>query len=121
MAKPPAPTLPCKQCGYVNEPERVYCHNCGQKLDRSVLPKESEVRRESPQQAQRRIRRMTNPSASQVVKELRTFAKTIAWSVVAAGLVQILREPDGTPTRNNEIPLRLVSSEMASLLESPQP
>ena len=33
-------TLTCAECGFVNEAERVYCHNCGKKLDRSLIPKE---------------------------------------------------------------------------------
>ena len=36
MSQSSTPKLTCGQCGYENEPERVYCHNCGTKLDRSV-------------------------------------------------------------------------------------
>jgi hypothetical protein len=121
MAKTNAPTLTCKNCSYVNEPERVYCHNCGQKLDRSVLPKESEVRRESPEKAQRRIRKMTNPGANAFTREAATLVKTLAWAVVAAAIVQIARPPDGVPPGRGEIPQRLVSSEVAQLIETPQP
>src|SRR4051794_36000323 len=112
MAKPPpAPTLTCKECGYVNEPERVYCHNCGQKLDRSILPKEAEVRRETPQQAQRRIRKMTNPEKSVVLQEMKTGFKAIVWAAVLAALIQIAREPDGVPEKSDGLPTRFVSTE----------
>ena len=30
-------TLTCKECQHVNEEARIYCHNCGTKLDRSLL------------------------------------------------------------------------------------
>lgn len=39
------PRLVCKECSYKNEPERVYCHNCGAKLDRSLLPSKEEQKR----------------------------------------------------------------------------
>lgn len=121
MAKSPSLTLQCKQCNYVNEPERVYCHNCGTKLDRSVLPKESEVRRESPQKAQRRIKKMTNPGSGSVKREVVTFAKTIIFATLAAGLVQMFREPaDAPPTSNTELSV-LLSSELMNLVNSPQP
>lgn len=120
MAKAPSLTLQCKQCNYVNEPERVYCHNCGTKLDRSVLPKEAEVRRESPERAQRRIKKMTNPGASSVKREIAAFAKTIIFATVVAGLVQMLREPADIPQKSNELSV-LLSSELMQLTSSPQP
>lgn len=121
MAKTNAPTLTCKQCSYVNEPERVYCHNCGQKLDRSVLPKESEIRRESPEKAQKRIRKMTNPGSNPIVQEGRVLVKTLAWAALVAAIIQMAREPDGAPAKQSQIPLRPVSTEVSQLVESPQP
>jgi hypothetical protein len=121
MAKSPTLTLTCKQCRYVNEPERVYCHNCGSKLDRSVLPKEEEVRRESPEKAQRRIKKMTNPGANPVLREGKSFVKTIALAIVAAGLIQMVREPADTPPEKGELTTRFVSSELMDLVNFPQP
>lgn len=33
----PIQQLPCAKCGHINEPQRVYCHNCGEKLDRTAI------------------------------------------------------------------------------------
>ena len=44
MAKNDTRRLTCAECKYENEVERVYCHNCGEKLDRSLLPKVDEVK-----------------------------------------------------------------------------
>ncbi|MEI7864055.1 MAG: hypothetical protein WCI38_01690 [Chthoniobacterales bacterium] len=30
--------LPCRACGFDNDPTRVYCHNCGVRLDREAAP-----------------------------------------------------------------------------------
>ena len=55
-------TLVCKQCNFENEPERVYCHNCGAKLDRSLLPPEA-TKREDPVIVQERVRKLVRPRA----------------------------------------------------------
>ena len=31
--------LVCPECQRQNEPERIYCHDCGARLDRSALAK----------------------------------------------------------------------------------
>lgn len=121
MAETPAPTLPCKQCGYVNEPERVYCHNCGTKLDRSILPKEEEVRRESPEKARRRIQKMTNPDKGTVKREIKTFFQTIIWAAVVALLIQILRPPDNVPPAQQNVLARLIGSDFTDAVSSPTP
>ncbi len=115
-------TLPCKQCGYVNEPERVYCHNCGSKLDRSVLPKEDQVNRESPEKARRRIQKMTNPGKDYVKREVKAFFSTMFWAVVVAALIQIARVPDGVPVVKQGVLLNhLIGSELIEALEAPNP
>src|ERR1700761_106873 len=93
----PAPTLPCKECGYVNEPERVYCHNCGAKLDRSVLPKEEQLRRENPDRARKRIMRMANPGANFWKAAFFNTIKSLVYGAVAAAIIVALRAPDELP------------------------
>ena len=51
-------TLTCKQCNYENEAERIYCHNCGAKLDRSVVPQEKKME-ESPDKQRKRVKKLT--------------------------------------------------------------
>ncbi len=122
MASSPAsPTLPCKQCGYSNEPERVYCHNCGAKLDRSLLPKEDQLRRESPDKARRRIRRMANPEASPILREAKALAKTLAWAAVVAALILAALPPADAPAKQAELGDRMVGSDLITALEKPQP
>ncbi len=121
MPETPAPTLPCKQCGYVNEPERVYCHNCGTKLDRSVLPKEEEVRRETPEKARRRIQKMTNPDKGIVKRELKTLVQTILWAASTALLIQILRPPSDVPPVQKDVLPRMIQSDIMDAVEAAQP
>ncbi len=113
-------TLTCKECSYANEPERVYCHNCGAKLDRSVLPKEEQLRRESPQKARRRIMRMTNPGAGFVKQTLSNFAKTIGYAIFAAGFILMLRAPSDLPGKGG-ISMRMVSTDLLEMMQAQTP
>ena len=52
--------LLCPECRRENEPERIYCHDCGARLDRSSLAKEKSTE-EAPKETQRRLRSMLDP------------------------------------------------------------
>ena len=123
MPPNPSPTanLPCEQCGYLNEPERVYCHNCGAKLDRSLLPKTEEKKQEQPDKARKRIAKMTNPQSGWFGREVKTLFKVAFWSAAIAAVFQICREPEGVPPEKKESTLRLVSGDMMDAVQSPTP
>lgn len=123
MAAPaPASTLTCSECAFVNEVQRVYCHQCGAKLDRSVLPKAEEKDEESIEKTRSRILKMTNPNASNWRTELKTLASTLLYAFLLAGLLQLLRTPDNLPgPPNPDAVPRIISSELSEALEAPQP
>lgn len=122
MASSAAPTLTCAQCGYANEAERVYCHNCGGKLDRTLLPKEDERKKESLEKTRRRVKKLTNPGADPVTREIKAFFKTFSSAAFVAALILFVRPPDNVPDpRPESLPTRIVSSELVTAIESPQP
>jgi hypothetical protein len=92
------PTLPCAACGHQNEPERVYCHNCGQKLDRSLLPKGQETVEESDEKRRRRVRKMMRPK-----RPIGATVKTLVSVLVFAGLIAAVflyfQQPEILPDR----------------------
>ena len=92
----PLPNIDCKECGHVNEGERVYCHNCGGKLDRSVLAT-AKQEQESIEQRQRRVRKMMNPDTGLGRFWWRTALKTIGSAAIAAALIDMALPPDGVP------------------------
>ena len=116
-----SPTLPCEQCGYANEPERVYCHNCGSKLDRSLLPKAAEKSQESPEKARKRIEKITNPKTNVLWREAKALFKVAFFSALVAAVFLICQKPDGLPEGKRETSMRLVSSDMMDALGSPIP
>jgi len=115
------PGLPCEQCEYVNEPERVYCHNCGAKLDRSLLPKVDEKKQEHPEVAKKRIAKMTNPGSNWFSREVKTLFKVAFFSALIAAVYLLLQKPDDVPEPSKEPSGRLISSDMMEALSSPTP
>lgn len=114
--------LTCGQCNYANEPERVYCHNCGSKLDRSLLPKvEEQKKEESAEQARKRVARMTNPKATSLGRELWVFCKTIGSAIACAVLILMARAPEGVPSSKLDVLPRMISMELHETLNVPQP
>jgi hypothetical protein len=121
-SNPPTPAnLPCAQCGFVNEAERVYCHNCGSKLDRSLLPTHEEQGGESPAKARKRIAKITNPKAGFLFEEVKTLFKVELSAIVVAALILIARRPDGVPELKKASIQRLINSDMMEAMQSPKP
>lgn len=97
----PTTTLLCRQCNFENEPERVYCHNCGAKLDRSLLPAEA-TRREDPVVVQQRLRKMTNPRRGAGKRVLKNLIAALLVAALLAFVFQAGRPPDGVPNLSQD-------------------
>jgi len=93
---PPLPTIACKECGHVNEGERVYCHNCGAKLDRSVLLTVKQ-QKETPEQKQRRIKKAMSPTAGLPRILLKALAQAVAAGAIMALILDLVLPPPGVP------------------------
>ncbi len=89
--------LRCHNCGYENEHQRVYCHSCGTKLDRSALPPELTARKNTSK-VEQRIRKMTNPRRGKVLGAFKNLGKSLLAAFVLAFLVVIFLPPDDVPS-----------------------
>lgn len=117
----PTPSLPCEQCGYNNEPERVYCHNCGSKLDRSLLPKAAEKTQENPDKVKKRIEKMTNPKSGTFGREVKTLFKVAFFAALVACIFLAAQKPEDLPELKKSDEIRMVSSDMMEAINSPTP
>jgi hypothetical protein len=95
--------LACTQCKHENEVERVYCHNCGEKLDRSLLPQIDETQSaEEMAKAGKKVKAMMNPNRFAWVHTLKTFVLIeLLAAVVAAGFLAS-QAPANTPPMKSE-------------------
>ncbi len=90
---PPLPTLVCKQCGYVNEGERVYCHGCGVKLDREVVAT-LEKKMPTLEEKQREVRKIMSPRRGMGGRIQGSLVKMLMAAAVAAAVICAVRPPE---------------------------
>lgn len=89
-------TLVCKQCNFENEPERVYCHNCGAKLDRSLLPPDA-TKRSDPVVVQERVRKLVSPRRGSGGRWFRNLIVSTAVAAFLALIAVMVEPPDDIP------------------------
>lgn len=90
--------LVCPECRRENEPERIYCHDCGARLDRSAV-KTADRNDEAPEEAHRRVRSMFDPNRDRVRRTVMKFAKLVLAAFATAAVIEILLPPDVPPQR----------------------
>jgi hypothetical protein len=87
--------LVCPECSYENEVERIYCHSCGARLDRSAA-----ASRVAPQknleETQRHLRQIFKPPG-RVRPLFFLFCKLILGASVAAAVIQLVLPPEVPP------------------------
>lgn len=113
-------TLVCKQCNFENEPERVYCHNCGAKLDRSLLPPEA-TKRTDPVLVQERVRKMVSPRRGGGLRWLRSLFLSLLIAAVLGLVVVMLRPPDDIPEISKDAAMTAptITDDMEGLVAQP--
>ena len=101
--------LICPDCRSENEVERVYCHDCGAKLDRSKLKKEGKVAEERPEEIQKRVRRMFRGRPDRFKRVFFKLSKVIIAACVAATLVLLVSPPPEVPEKkkSSELPAQI--------------
>lgn len=113
-------TLLCKQCNFENEPERVYCHNCGAKLDRSLLPPEA-TRREDPVVVQERVRKMIRPRGVSAWHRVKNLVSSVLVGAVLAVIIVVATPPDGAPNLSQDAILEAptITDDMEAIQQQP--
>jgi hypothetical protein len=84
----------CPECQHENEPERVYCHNCGTRLDRSKLAAEKAAQAPAETQEQKHLRKMLDPRRGRTLRSFAKLLKLLIGAVVCAAIIIMLLPPD---------------------------
>lgn len=113
--------LICPDCRHENEPERIYCHNCGGRLDRSAIRKEKAEAGESSEMAQARLKQMFDPARGRNKAIAVKLGKVIGGALLAAVLVELLLPPDLPPDVKSQSLAPMISMDLLSAIESHQP
>jgi len=83
--------LVCEECRHENEAERIYCHNCGERLDRSAAAARKPM--VDPTETHRRLQKMLEPP-SRVRHNFFAVGKLVLAAVAAATLVEMALPPE---------------------------
>ena len=103
--------LVCPECQRQNEPERIYCHDCGARLDRSALAKVA-PKLEDPKETQRRLKNLLHPRWLRIRLMFFKISKVILGSCALAVLIQMLLPPNDLPERVKDLELQQINLDL---------
>jgi hypothetical protein len=92
--------LICPECRHENEPERIYCHNCGARLDRSALKAVDKPVQEGATQAHQRLRKMFDPHRGKFRRIFFNACKLILAACATAAIIEVALPPEVPPPAN---------------------
>jgi hypothetical protein len=109
--------LICPECRRENEGERIYCHDCGAKLDRSkvISTVKAADRRE---QERRRVHDMFDPHRAKTRLLFFRISKVILGSCAAALVVLMVLPPDVPPPKKEALSLSQIGLDLENAIGS---
>jgi hypothetical protein len=103
--------LVCPECQRQNEPERIYCHDCGARLDRSALAKVA-PKLEDHKATQRRLKQMLDPGRLRLRLMFFKISRLLLGACALAVLIEMFRPPIGLPERPKSLELQQITMDL---------
>jgi hypothetical protein len=94
--------LVCPDCRRENEVERIFCHDCGARLDRSAVAKKIPVA-ESPQQVHKRLETMFSQRRAMFRHSALKVVRLLVAAFVAAALTVMFISPELPPAKDPSV------------------
>jgi hypothetical protein len=113
--------LICPDCQHENELERIYCHNCGARLDRTGMIKEEVDEGATEERTRRHLKKMFQPNRGHGKRVATKLGKTLLGALCLAVVIVMLLPPDLPPPSQSYSFAPLISMDMMSALSSRQP
>ena len=113
--------LACPECRRDNEAERIYCHDCGARLDRSALASFKTGKKETSEELHKRMRGMFSQRRVRARLLFFKIAKLLLIACASAAAVEILIPPDVPPLVKSEGFPPQINLSLETLTESRQP
>src|SRR3954447_8384938 len=88
----PSIKLICPECRRENEAERIYCHDCGARLDRTALAKNA-PKGEDEKETQRRLLKMLDPQRANMRHLFFKTSKLVLGAFPWPAIIQMLCPP----------------------------
>jgi hypothetical protein len=98
--------LACPECRHENEAERIYCHSCGGRLDRSGAAVRNS--KENVQETRQRMRKLFDPQGAKLRASFFKISKLVLGACAIAAVIQIISPPDvPAPVKTQVIPSQI--------------
>lgn len=111
------PKILCHECQRENEAERVYCHDCGARLDRSAVI----VKKEPPVDVRKRVKKMFDPTRARIRAGFFKTSKTILGAAAVGFIVVMFVPPDLPAPTKTEMLASQVRIELEDALQKRLP
>ncbi len=114
--------LICSDCQHENEPERIYCHNCGARLDRTKVIKEKVDAGDDEAKTKKHLKRMFDSRRGRTRALVFKFCKMLFGALLTAALVVMFLPPASLPpeTKSGDFP-PMINMELINATSSGQP
>ncbi|MEO8045258.1 MAG: zinc ribbon domain-containing protein [Spartobacteria bacterium] len=113
--------LICPDCQHENEVERIYCHNCGARLDRSSLVKGKPEDAPVEEKTRQHLKKMFSPTRGVGKRIAVQLAQVFLGAICLAAVIVMLLPPDLPPAPKNYDFAPMINMDMVSALSSRQP
>jgi hypothetical protein len=114
-------TLTCPECRHENEIERIYCHSCGARLERSAISARKMPKTEAPEQIQKRLQGIFNQRKVRIRSVLLQALKLTVAAGVAAALAEMLIPPDVPPQKKSDILPPQINMDLETMIQYHRP
>jgi hypothetical protein len=109
--------ITCSECQHANEPERVYCHNCGARLDRTKVIQEKAAQAPAETQS-RHLKKMFDPRSGRALRATTKLLKIVIGSGICGAIIVMLLPPELPPEPKSYMFAPMISMDLTSALAS---
>jgi hypothetical protein len=113
--------LICPDCQHENELERIYCHDCGARLDRTGVTKEKSDEGVTEERTRQHLKKMFRPNRGRGKRVATKLGKTLLGALCLAVVIVMVLPPDLPAPPKTYTFAPLISMDMMSALSSRQP
>jgi len=112
--------LICPDCQYENESERIYCHSCGARLDRSKLAPAAAPQGDPDVKTREHLMKILKGGQGNARRAAFKLAKVVLGALGAAALIVMALPPDLPPPTKNYTFAPMINMDMVSATSSHQ-
>ncbi|MEY2525504.1 MAG: hypothetical protein QOE73_275, partial [Verrucomicrobiota bacterium] len=107
--------LICPECRRENEPERIYCHDCGARLDRAKADPTVKAADKRAQERER-VRHMFDPHRAKMRLLFFKMSKVILGACITALVALIVLPPDVPPPPKESLSLSQIGLDLENAI-----